>query len=364
MTSALLTIKKNELLTNSKIDIYFNKNYKMIKKANKCLFIITVLFLFFRINIVAQTSKKSLVSSSKLNKTTTSNFITIDEAIASLKIPEAAAKLVTNLGNSPEFPYSFRPQYKSVEPIKLFDNFYFVGTTAVGAFIIDTGDGLVMLDTGCGDTDVAMMVSDMKKLGHNPSKIRLILLSHEHFDHYGGVQYLKKNVCPEAKVAMSLIGWNMLQTVSLEGPYIGTRPQSVDIYLTDGMKIKVGNTTFQIVSTPGHSPGCLSFIIPVIDNNEPHMVGIMGGAAVQPTQAETKLYKASIEYFKAFATDAKCDVGLYIHSQENTFASLRIRKPNEANPLIIGRESFDSVYLKSFRDRYQKMIDSGELKPY
>jgi len=133
--------------------------------------------------------------------------------------------------------------------------------------------------------------------------------------------------------------------------------------LTDGMKIKVGNTTFQVVSTPGHSPGCLSFIIPVLDNGEPHMVGIMGGAAVQPTQVETKLYKASIEYFKAYAADAKCDIGLYIHSQESTFATLRVRKPNEANPLIIGREKFDADYLKSFRDRYQKMIESGDLKP-
>lgn len=332
--------------------------------AIRSVIIFIVLILCFKINMIAQTSENSGPSSRKSNKTITADCMTIDEAVASLKIQEAAAKLATNPGESPEFPYYFRPPYTSIEPIRLFDNLYFVGTTAVGAFIIDTGDGLVMLDTGCGDTDVAMMVSDMKKMGLDPSKIRLILISHEHFDHYGGVQYLKRNVCPEAKVAMSLLGWNMLQTVSLEGPYIGTRPQSVDIYLIDGMKIKVGNTTFQIVSTPGHSPGCLSLIFPVKDKGEPHMVGIMGGSSVQPTQVETKLYKASIEYFKAYASDAKCDIGLFFHSQEKTFASLRIRKSNEANPLIIGREKFDSEYLESYRDRYQKMIESGELKNF
>ena len=163
---------------------------------------------------------------------------------------------------------SFSPPYRSIEPIKLFDNLYFVGTTTVGAFIVDSGDGLVMLDTGVGDTDIAMMVKDMKNLGLDPSRIILIFISHEHFDHYGGVQYLIKNVCPEAKVAMSLTGWNLLQTVPLEWAYIGTRPQRVDIYLNDGMKIKIGSVIFQIVATPGHSPGCLSFIFPVTDNGE------------------------------------------------------------------------------------------------
>lgn len=331
----------------------------------RCVFLFIVLSPGFQLNSEAQANeKKGIASSSELKKVSTDDYMTIDEAVASLKVPEAAAKLATNLGKSPEFSERFRPPYTSITPVKLFDNFYFVGTTAVGAFIVDSGDGLVMIDTGCGDADVAIMVSDMKKLGLNPSKIKLIFISHEHFDHYGGVQYLKRNVCPEAKVAMSLVGWNMLQTVPLEGPYIGTRPQSVDIYLTDGMKIKVGSTTFQIVSTPGHSPGCVSFIIPVTDRGEHHVIGIMGGSAVFPTQVETKLYKVSIEYFKAFATAARCDIGLYFHSQEDNFASLRIRKPYEPNPLIIGREGFDSVYLKSFRDKYQEMIESGNMKPY
>jgi len=328
---------------------------------SRYIFVLCACCLCFGTYVVGQTNENSSGHSSyKVNR----DYLTIDEAMTSLKVPDAAAKLTTNLGKSPEFPEFFQPPYTSIKPVKLFDNFYFVGTTSVGAFIVDTGDGLVMLDTGCGDTVAAMMVSDMKKIGLNPSKIKLIFISHEHFDHYGGVQYLRRNVCPDAKVAMSLIGWNMLQTVPLEGPYIGTRPQSVDIYLTDGMKIKVGNTTFQIVSTLGHSPGCVSFIIPVTDKGEPHVVGIMGGSAVFPTQVETQLYKTSIEYFKAFSTSAKCDIGLYFHSQEKNFAALRVRNPDDPNPLILGTEKFDLVYLESFRNRFQRMIDSGNLKPY
>lgn len=312
--------------------------------------------------ISCMTGKK--ISDQSAIKGTAHDYLTIDEAISALKVHEAAAPLAADPGVSSKLPASFSPPYISVEPIKLFDNLYFVGTTTVGAFIVDSGDGLVMLDTGVGDADIAMMVEDMKKLGLDPSRIKLIFISHEHFDHYGGVQYLKKNICPDAKVAMSLAGWNLLQTVPSEWAYIGTRPQSIDIYLLDGMKIKTGSVIFQIIATPGHSPGCLSFIFPVTDNGETHMAGIMGGSAIWPTQVETRLYKSSIEYFKAFAQAAKCDVGLAFHSQESDFAQLRIRKQSDPNPLVIGQEKFDKVFLQKYRDRYQKMLESGDLFPY
>jgi metallo-beta-lactamase class B len=289
----------------------------------------------------------------------------IDEAASALKVPRAAAPFV-NLPDPDPLPLTLfgRLPYPSIAPIKLFDNLYFVGTTAVGSFIIVTGDGLVMLDTGINNDDAALMTKDMKKLGLDPSKIKLILISHEHFDHYGGVQYLKKNICPNAKVAMSLIGWNFLQTVPLEAGYINPRPQKVDIYLTDGMKIKVAETTFQIIATPGHSAGCMSFIIPVTDNGKAHMAGIMGGTGVWSTQQETRLYKASIEYFRAFTTAAKCDVGLGVHSLESDFAAVRIRKPDEPHPLVIGTAKFDTVYLQKYRDLYQYVLDSGKMQPY
>ncbi|MDZ4163589.1 MAG: MBL fold metallo-hydrolase, partial [Smithellaceae bacterium] len=131
----------------------------------------------------------------------TADALTLVEAAAALKAPGAAAPYVNLPDPDPLPPTLFgRLPYPSVAPIKLFDNFYFVGTTAVGAFVIDTGDGLVMLDTGINKDDAALMTEDMKKLGLDPSKITLILISHEHFDHYGGVQYLKKYVCPHAKV--------------------------------------------------------------------------------------------------------------------------------------------------------------------
>jgi metallo-beta-lactamase class B len=332
------------------------KGEKHIMKKTTCLFL-SLLFVLI-INVSSATSQG-------IPSLGTADALTLAEAEAALKLPGAAAPYVNLADPDPLPPTLFgRLPYPSIAPIKLFDNFYFVGTTAVGAFVIDTGDGLVMLDTGINKDDAALMTEDMKKLGLDPSKIKLLLISHEHFDHYGGAQYLKKYVCPNAKVAMSLIGWNFLQTLPLEAGYINPRPQAVDIYLIDGMKIKVGNTTIQVVATPGHSAGCVSFIIPVTDKGAAHMAGIMGGTGAWATQLETRLYKTSIEYFKAFASAAKCDVGLGVHSTEPDFAAVRVRKHGEAHPLVIGTVKFDTVYLQKYRDLYQYVLDSGKMQPY
>jgi metallo-beta-lactamase class B len=248
-----------------------------------------------------------------------------------------------------------------MEPTRLFDNFYYVGTKSVGAFIVDTGKGLIMIDTGWGAEDCVQIVQDIKRLGLNPGDIKQILISHEHLDHYGGVPYLKKNVCPAAEVAMSTIAWNYLQARpagSPGGPYSNPRPQSIDFFLSDGMEIALGKTVIRIIATPGHTWGCVSFIIPVTDNGITHMVGAMGGTILSPDWDKAYHYKASIEYFQRFTREAKCDVGLSVHFWGNDakLAALHARKPGQANPFVIGTEKFESVYLREFRDRFETAI--------
>ena len=94
------------------------------------------------------------------------------------------------------------------------------------------------------------------------------------------------------------------------------------------------------------------------------MAGIMGGMGVWPTQVETRLYKSSLEYFKAVSEAAGCDVGLFFHSLDRHFAAIRDRKPDEPNPLVIGREDFDKVYLQQYRNRCMQVLNSDNMVPY
>jgi len=237
-------------------------------------------------------------------------------------------------------------------PFKLFDNFYYIGTAGVGAFVVDTSQGLIIIDAGWGGNDCAIMMDQLQTLGLNPRDVKLILLSHEHIDHYGCVENWKDNYCPRAKVALTQLGWNYLRARPAEAAFQNPRPEWIDMYLTDGQRIHLGNTTIETVFTPGHSMGCVSFIIPVRDQGKKHVIGIMGGSAVQGNWPEAFLYHQSVEYFQQKCTEAKCDVGLGVHAgkYKADFEKLQTRKPGEPNPLVIGTEKFVSVYLQGYKN--------------
>src|SRR6516162_11350182 len=89
-----------------------------------------------------------------------------------------------------------RPQFTdlNVEPVRLFDNLYFVGLANVYAWVYDTPEGIVVLDTLNNSKDAEVtVVGGMKKLGLDPTRIKYIIITHAHGDHFGGAPYLKEH---------------------------------------------------------------------------------------------------------------------------------------------------------------------------
>jgi len=254
-------------------------------------------------------------------------------------------------------------------PYKLFDNLYYVGNSFlnVGVFIVKTSAGLIIIDAGSnliakdGTWDCKIMEDLMEQAGLDFADVKMILLSHEHIDHYGCATRWQEKTWPPAPVAMSRIGWDNLRTWPVRAAFGGTRPEKIDTYLFDGQRIHLGDTTIQIVATPGHSMGTMSFIIPVREGREKHVVGIMGGSAVQKSWGEAYMYWASVEYFKQACEEAKCDVGLNAHTQNwpaGVLAAFLARKPGEPNPLVIGADNFDSRNLEYYRNRCRQMFQT------
>ena len=76
------------------------------------------------------------------------------------------------------------------------------------------------------------MMDDLRKLGFNPTDVKLILLSHEHIDHYGCVESWKETYCPRAKVALTQLGWNY--SANLAGGSCFRQPQAeIDRHVPD-----------------------------------------------------------------------------------------------------------------------------------
>lgn len=246
-----------------------------------------------------------------------------------------------------------------IEPAKIFDNVYFVGTISVGQFVIKTSKGIIIIDTGWDEKDADLIADSMKKLGLNPAEIKYILITHGHSDHYGGAQFLKDKYSPNAKIAMNTVDDRWVSVRPSEGPYAGVRPK-LDMELNDGQKIKLGDVTIQVVLTPGHTPGCLSMIVPVTDNGTPHTMAIWGGTGTPNNLDMNYLYLSSVDYFAKFAGKANVDVEMSAHGWvDNSFAkieALLVRKPSEPHPFVLGKEKYQQ-YEDEFRISAKKEIE-------
>ena len=92
-----------------------------------------------------------------------------------------------------------KPWDGSFEPIKIFGNLYFVGTPPASVHIVDTGDGLIMFDTGYQQS-LYVVIDNIYRLGLDPHNVKYILLTHGHIDHMGGARALRE--LTGAKIAL------------------------------------------------------------------------------------------------------------------------------------------------------------------
>ena len=94
------------------------------------------------------------------------------------------------------------------EPVKVFDNLYFVGMTEYSAWAVKTSDGIVLLDTIYDYSIEDEVAGGLKQLGFDPATIKYALVSHGHVDHFGGAKYLQEHF--GTKVLMSAADWELI----------------------------------------------------------------------------------------------------------------------------------------------------------
>ncbi len=134
---------------------------------------------------------------------------------------------------------------------------YVAGQTWVGCWLIDTGDGCILIDTAIPES-AYMLIDGIYQTGHKPSDIKKILLSHAHFDHCGAAMLMKQ--LTGAEVYMSKEDFEFYkaapeETIALDKD---SHPQDfvIDGYLSDDETITLGDVTVRVKITPGHTVGC------------------------------------------------------------------------------------------------------------
>ena len=163
-------------------------------------------------------------------------------------------------------------------PGQAFDNLYFVGAAWVSAWVLKTSEGFILIDALDNRAEAAALIEGgMRRLGLDPAQIRLIIVTHGHGDHYGGVRALVEKYAP--RVVMSERDWRMTETkLDFESP-LWDAPPKRDIAVVDGEDIRLGDTTVTIHLTPGHTFGAISPSFEVRDASGVHRVLLWGGTS-------------------------------------------------------------------------------------
>src|SRR6476646_8240891 len=158
------------------------------------------------------------------------------------------------------------------EPVKVFDNLYYLGQSEYSAWAVNTSAGIIVIDALFDYSVEDEIVNGLSKLGLDQKNIKYVIVSHAHSEHAGGAKLLQDRF--GAHVPMSAADWDLTAHNTQSWP----KPRR-DMVVTDGQKLTLGDTTLTMYLTPGHTPGTISTIIPVRDNGVSHVMAAWGGTA-------------------------------------------------------------------------------------
>lgn len=175
-----------------------------------------------------------------------------------------------------------------VHPFQLYGNVYYVGDSWVCVHLIDTGDGLLLIDAGnCGAS--AMLVNAIWEAGFKPSDVKWIVLSHGHLDHIGACLFFRRMFGTKlymGKPDAEDFKYHQEFSIIQDTGNLADETFVVDHEIEDGEKIKFGNTEMEFFLVPGHSNGVISCFFDVDGPEGVKRAGYYGGFGFNTLQKD------------------------------------------------------------------------------
>jgi metallo-beta-lactamase class B len=163
-------------------------------------------------------------------------------------------------------------------------NLYYVGSKGLASYLITTPAGHILINSDL-EANVPLIRASVEKLGFKFSDIKILLISHAHFDHDAGSAMIKeitgaKYMVMDADVPVVESGGKSdFQYSTAEFLY---RPAKVDRVLHDGDEVKLGGAKLVAHLTPGHTKGCTTWAMKVTEGGKTRNIVIVGSPNVNP----------------------------------------------------------------------------------
>jgi metallo-beta-lactamase class B len=220
-------------------------------------------------------------------------------------------------------------------PARIFGNTYYVGTCGIAALLIVSPRGHVLIDSGPAEA-APLVAANIRRLGFDPRAVRILLSSHAHVDHAGGLSALKR--LTGARLLARAEAKAVLESGATDpaDPQAGTIPDfagaRVDRTVADGEIVRRGPLALTALATPGHTAGSTSWRWRSCEGRTCRtLVYADSLTAVGPDSYRFSDHPALVAAFRAsFARVAALDCGLLVTPHpgaSNLFERLAGRAP-------------------------------------
>jgi len=231
------------------------------------------------------------------------------------------------------------PQSRSwnqpVAPFRIAGNLYYVGASDITSYLLTTPKGHILIDGGFVET-APMIAANVKALGFRMEDVRILLGSHAHLDHAGGLAELKR--LTGARFIATREEAPLYAAGGRNDPQFGDTlpfpPIEADAFVKDGEQVKLGDLALTAHITAGHTRGCTTWTAKI----EQYDVVFLCSPSVPSNYrlVGNERYPNAVEDYRrqfAFLRSLHPDIFLASHGGFFDLAEKR-RKPGRRNPFV------------------------------
>jgi metallo-beta-lactamase class B len=252
------------------------------------------------------------------------------------------------------------------EPFRIAGNLYYVGSTGVTAFLLTGPEGHVLIDGGYPET-APLIIGSIAKLGFNIRDVKVLLNTHAHSDHAGGLRALQEASGAELWVSegdaeVIVAGSNgadpALGRLRFVGKLFGAFPvPRIDHRFKDGTTIHLGPLALTAHVTAGHTRGCTSWSFPVREGTRELLAVDVCSLTLFPfvSLVEPEAYPGiRSDFERSFSTLRSLPADIFLASHSDMFDMQR----------KLGERSTAKAPADPFIDRagYLRYIDRAERR--